>query len=131
MYIQYARLYGERKRKLREGGAQGKVQVDSHRHSSAKDLPSLQASYSKEIAAVDPVAIFAEMKFRIEKCIQDRDLPGLLSVYDNKGLLAEGAAILRLRNRSDLQDLTARLIASPTNAKLREALARAMPEILA
>lgn len=96
---------------------------------AAKDLPTLQTSYSKEISAVDPASIFAEAKGSLEKCIQSRDLAGLLSVYDNKGLLAEAASVLRLRNRSALEDLITRLVSSPTSPRLRDVLAAAMPSI--
>ena len=98
---------------------------------AAKDLPTLTANYSKEIAAVDPVLAYSEMKQRVEKIILDRDLLNLLSVYDNKGLFAEAAFILRLRHKNDLQDFVSRLLSSSNGKTLREALADVMPNIIA
>jgi Protein of unknown function (DUF4435) len=96
---------------------------------AAKDLATLTANYSKEIAAVDPATMYAETKGRLEKSILNRDLPALLSVYDNKGLFAEAAAILGLRNKNQLQDLVSRLLSGPDGKTLRDALAEVMPRI--
>lgn len=97
----------------------------------AKDLPTLTANYSKEIAGVDPAASYAEMKQRIEKGISNRDLRAILSVYDNKGLFAEAASILGLRNKNELQDLVSRLLSGPDGQALRDVLADVMPKISA
>jgi hypothetical protein len=96
---------------------------------TAKDLPTLTATYSREIAAVDPAATYAEMKDRMQKDIASRDLPMLLSVYDNKGLFAEAAVILGLRGKEELQNLISRLLPSPEGLTLRTALASEIPTI--
>lgn len=96
---------------------------------AAKDLSTLQSTYAKEISNVDPAVAYTDMKQRLEKHIQDRDLPALLAVYDNKGLLAEAASILRLKRKSDLQDLTTRLLSGSAGGNLRDALVAAMPKI--
>lgn len=98
---------------------------------AAKDLATLTTNYSREIAAVDPASIYAETKKQVEKSILNRDLPALLSVYDNKGLFAEAAAILGLRNKNQLQDLVSRLLSGPDGKALRDALAEVMPRISA
>jgi hypothetical protein len=98
---------------------------------TAKDLPTLTANYSREIAAVDPSAIYLEMKQRLEKSILDRDLLTLLSAYDNKGLFADAASILGLRHKNDLQDLVSRLLSGPNGKVLRDALTEAMPKVIA
>lgn len=81
---------------------------------AAKDLPTLMATYSKEIATVDPAAGYTDMKQRLEKCISNRDLRGILAIYENKGLLAEAASILGLRSQNELQDLVSRLLWAQT-----------------
>jgi hypothetical protein len=98
---------------------------------AANDLATLTANYSKEIAAVDPAASYAEMKQRLEKSILDRDLQSILSVYDNKGLFSEAASILGLRNKNELQDFVGRLMSGSDGKALRDALANAMPRISA
>jgi ABC-type lipoprotein export system ATPase subunit len=95
----------------------------------AKDLPTLAANYAKEISIVDPAVSYSEMKMRLEKNIADRDLTALLSVCDNKGLFAEAASALGLRNRDSLQGLVGRLLSNPDGKALREALAEVMPTI--
>lgn len=96
---------------------------------AAQDLATLTANYSKEIAAVDPATSYAEMKQCLEKSIVSRDLPSLLSVYDNKGLFSEAASILGLRNKNELQDLVSRLLSGSGGKAVRDALADAMPRI--
>ena len=96
---------------------------------AAKDLPTLTANYSKEVGAIDPATNYTEMKQRLEKSILARDLPALLSVYDNKGLFAEAASILGLRNKNELQDFVSRLLSRPDGKALRGALADVMPRI--
>ncbi len=96
---------------------------------AAKDLPTLTANYSKEVGAIDPATNYTEMKQRLEKSILARDLPALLSVYDNKGLFAEAASILGLRNKNELQDFVSRLLSRPDGKALRDALADVMPRI--
>jgi ABC-type lipoprotein export system ATPase subunit len=98
---------------------------------SAKDLPTLEANYAKEITSIDPTMSYTEMKQKLEGIFATRDLTSLLSVYDNKGLLGEAASILGLRGRNELQNLVSRLLSSTSGKAFCHALADVMPRITA
>ena len=97
---------------------------------NAKDLTTLQARFTAEIAKVDPSTVFAEIKAKLEQCIRANDLPGLLALYDNKGLLARAAIRLGLGGHPrTLLDKVTRLLGSPNGSKLRGELSNVLPPI--
>jgi ABC-type dipeptide/oligopeptide/nickel transport system ATPase component len=63
----------------------------------AKDIATLCATYQAEIASIDPKAVFQAFRNKLDQRIQAAELPGILQLYDNKGLLARVAAHLGLK----------------------------------
>jgi hypothetical protein len=100
-----------------------RVEVD------AKDLATLGASYQAEIATIDPAAIFNAFKAKLEHRIQADDLPGVLQLYDNKGLLARAASILDIRGRRALLEKVGRLLGADEGKKVRHELTTVLPTI--
>jgi ABC-type dipeptide/oligopeptide/nickel transport system ATPase subunit len=96
---------------------------------SARDLPSLQAAYQNQIAAIDPTSIYQTFRTNLESSIQNGDMPAVLKAYDNKGLLAYAAGLLGLKDQRHLLDKVSRLLASPLGAALRAELERTLPSI--
>jgi energy-coupling factor transporter ATP-binding protein EcfA2 len=94
---------------------------------TAKDLPTLLAHYKTNLASINPESIFIEFKDALSSKIKSGDLPGVLQLYDNKGLAAKAAAKLGLANRSQLFEKTGRLLGGDNGEKLREELAKVLP----
>jgi energy-coupling factor transporter ATP-binding protein EcfA2 len=95
----------------------------------ARDLSTLQTSYQAELNTIDPTAVFNGFKSRLEKCIQTSDMPGLLEIYDNKGLLAYGASLLGFKGQKYLLDKLGRLLGANEGKKVLEELSKALPKI--
>jgi hypothetical protein len=95
----------------------------------AKNLATLQAKFTAELANITPATIFADIKAKLEQCIRANDLPGLLALYDNKGLLANAAIKLDLKQPKVLLAKVSRLLGSTNGSKLREELAKVLPTI--
>jgi hypothetical protein len=97
---------------------------------NAKDLATLQTRFTAELAKVDPATVFTEVKAKLEQCIRAKDLPGLLALYDNKGLLARAAIKLGFGGHPRaLLDKVSRLLGSPNGSKLRDELSKVLPPI--
>lgn len=96
----------------------------------AKDLPSLQAAYAAELAGIDPATLFAGFKQRLEAFVTAGDLAGVLSIYDNKGLLTLAANTLDIRGAKALMEKVSRLLGNDTGAKLSAELVRVLPKIV-
>ena len=96
---------------------------------NAKDFRTLQTAYQVELAPIDPTAIFNAFKTKLEHSIQTADLPGVLRLYDNKGLLASAAHLLGLKDQKQLLEKVGRLLGGSEGKKVREELARVLPVI--
>jgi energy-coupling factor transporter ATP-binding protein EcfA2 len=100
-----------------------RVEVD------AKDLATLKTSYQTGICSVDPAMIFSDFKKELEQSIQSADLPTVLKLYDNKGLLARAASILGVKDQKQLMEKLSRLLADKAGVKVREELTKVLPAI--
>jgi hypothetical protein len=98
---------------------------------AAKDLPSLEASYRRELSDIDPAGMYSEFKAIFEKAIADRDLELVLKLFDNKTLPSLAATALGLRdNAKGLMERVERLLGDPKKGvKLQAALAKYLPVI--
>jgi hypothetical protein len=95
----------------------------------AKDLMTLQAAFGTGLSTVNPIAVFNGFRMKLEQYIHASDLPGVLRLYDNKGLLARAASLLGLRDQKHLLEKLVRLLGADTGQKVREELARVLPSI--
>jgi ABC-type uncharacterized transport system ATPase subunit len=96
---------------------------------AAKDLTTLATMYSTEIQAIDPAKIFADFKLALSQKIQAKDAAAILALYDNKGLLAQAAPILGLKDKKQFLEKVERLLADERGAKLRDELTKVLPVI--
>jgi ABC transporter, ATP-binding protein-related protein len=70
----------------------------------------------------------SEMKNEIQKCIDHQDIDGLLEIYEDKGLLAKTASILRDARKSDFENWLMRKLKVPNN-RLLQAIKSVFPEL--
>ena len=70
----------------------------------------------------------SEMKNEIQKCIDHQDIDGLLEIYEDKGLLAKTASILRDARKSDFENWLMRKLKVPNN-RLLQAIKSVLPEL--
>jgi hypothetical protein len=96
----------------------------------AKELPSLQAAYAAELATIDPAALYAAFKQRLEAFVAASDLAGVLKIYDNKGLLALAATTLDLKGPKPLLERVSRLLGNDAGKQLSTALSNVLPKII-
>jgi ABC transporter, ATP-binding protein-related protein len=68
------------------------------------------------------------MKNEIQKCIDHQDIDGLLEIYEDKGLLAKTASILRDARKSDFENWLMRKLKVPNN-RLLQAIKSVLPEL--
>jgi hypothetical protein len=104
-------------------GSLKRVEVD------AKDLASLQSTYTQNIATIDPASIFNGFKSELDQSIQSRNLAAVLRLYDNKGLLAHAATILGIKDKKELMNKVRLLLAHDNGKTVREELTKVLPAI--
>jgi putative AbiEii toxin of type IV toxin-antitoxin system/uncharacterized protein DUF4435 len=95
----------------------------------AKDLGSLQSNYQAQLAGIDPATLFNAFKAKLLSSIQSENLPAVLQLYDNKGLLARAATLL-VKDQKQLTEKLSRLLGEKElGKKLRAELSRVLPVI--
>jgi hypothetical protein len=96
----------------------------------AKDRDSLNASYKEELAGIDPAKLYTEFREKLDKSIKDVDLPAVLKVFKNKGVLQLAATALGLQDPKELLERVSRLLSDDEKGKkLRAALEKTLPPI--
>ena len=71
----------------------------------------------------------SEMKNEIQKCIDNQDIDELLCIYENKGLLAKTASILKNARKPDFENWLMRQMQVP-NSSLLQAIKAVLPELI-
>lgn len=94
-----------------------------------RDLVSLESSYKSGFSAIDPVAMFQDVKAKLQQHIDARNLSEVLRLYDNKGLLAKAARILGLKDQKQMMEKVGRLLGWKEGAEVRRALEAELPAI--
>jgi hypothetical protein len=98
---------------------------------TAKDLATLRSSYTAEIATIDPTVLYGKFKQRLEDFITKRDLAGVLSLYDNRGLLTLAAHTLDIKDSKALMEKVGRLLGNDVGKQLGVELRKVLPTIAA
>lgn len=70
----------------------------------------------------------SEMRNEIQACINNEDIDGLLCIYENKGLLAKTASILKNARKPDFENWLMRQMRVP-NSSLLQAIKAVLPEL--
>ena len=69
----------------------------------------------------------SEMRNEIQACINNEDIDGLLCIYENKGLLAKTASILKNARKSDFENWLMRQMQVP-NSSILQAIKAVLPK---
>lgn len=96
--------------------------------SDANDIASLKRDFSEAIAGVDVEKIFADVKVELTDALERQDYEKLLRYYDNKGLLAEAAKLLKYQKKP-FEAFIGRELRFAANNTLSQALFLYLPRI--
>ena len=89
----------------------------------------MQTTYQKEIATINAAKIFNSFRQKLEDRIQSADLPGILQLYKNDGLVALPARLFGLRDQKQFLEKLARILGGESGVKVRRELSNAVPKI--
>ncbi len=99
--------------------------------SSASTVADIATEYTAETSALDIVTIATAQETKINNCITNRDITGLMSLYDNKGLLAIAARHLRATSRSNFESWIIRVLGNNSVSGITNAFKSVLPTIVA
>lgn len=97
--------------------------------SDAKNIGELESTYSARTADLDISDIAASVEKKIQDAIEAQDLPSLLAVYDNKGLIALAAPILSEKKVSGFKQWLGRLLRNGKHPELVKVIRENLPTI--
>jgi energy-coupling factor transporter ATP-binding protein EcfA2 len=99
--------------------------------SHQRTIDEMEANYRQQTESLDIQAIAKERRDKINAAISNRDLPALLSLVDNKGMLAQAASQLRNTRRDQFEAWLMRVLLNDRAPGLVAALHHALPQIAA
>jgi hypothetical protein len=99
--------------------------------SAAKTVAGVAAEYALQVSAVNIAEIARLATSRIQKAIQDDDLPSLLANYDNKSLVSLAALHLKGSKATDFESWLTRILRNRKIPALVAALNGILPTIRA
>ncbi|HHR5902421.1 TPA: AAA family ATPase [Providencia alcalifaciens] len=94
-------------------------------------ISALKNKYNNEVSSLDIDNISNEFKDRIKKAIETNDLPLLLKIYDNKGMLPLAASYLRGNQLHNFESWLIRILNSGLAPTLTSTIKSLLPEIRA
>lgn len=96
----------------------------------ANSVAALNTSYLHLMRELNINSIADAMRERISNAVATKDLPKLLALYDNKGLLSLAATHLRNQKLADFKSWITRALRAGTEPDLIAAIKAALPSIL-
>lgn len=99
--------------------------------SSTKNSNEMKDKLISEVSFLTDSKInewISEMRNEIQAYINDKDIDGLLCIYENKGLLAKTASILKNARKPDFENWLMRQMQVP-NSSLLQAIKAVLPEL--
>ncbi|WP_256644395.1 AAA family ATPase [Stenotrophomonas sp. 9(2022)] len=84
--------------------------------SAQENLDDLVAKYVEETVGLDVQSIASTAAQKIDMAVKNADLPSLLSIYDNKGLIALAASHLKQTRMSAFEGWLTRMLRDETKA---------------
>ncbi|WP_236394168.1 AAA family ATPase, partial [Pseudomonas gessardii] len=97
--------------------------------SAQPSIEQMSAAYQQQTQSLDVLAIAQERRAKINEAIASRNIPMLLSLIDNKGMLAKAASRLKNTGRGPFEAWLTRVLLNNKEPGLVGALRRALPEI--
>lgn len=97
--------------------------------SEARNEQELTTAYKRIVSAVDVLRIAQARRDRIQNAVAAADLPALLALYDNKGVLAVAALKFKTTSKGAFESWLTRVLANNTAPDLVAAVRAVLPEI--
>jgi AAA domain, putative AbiEii toxin, Type IV TA system len=97
--------------------------------STAQDEAGLVVNFANSVAAVNIQQIAQTRRTRIQNAVRDSDLPALLALYDNKGMVAVAASKLKTTPKDAFVDWLTRVLANDKVPSLVAAVQAILPNI--
>jgi len=97
--------------------------------SAARSVAELEGQFAAALERVDIQHIANQARAKICAAIQERNLASLLSIYDNKGLLAEAAVVLKRSRLLDFQAWLTRILRNQRLPTLVSAIRANLPVV--
>lgn len=92
-------------------------------------VEAISVAYQQQTRSLDVQAIAQERRNNLAEAIAERDLSKLLSLVDNKGMLAKAASRLKNTSRVPFEAWLTRMLLNERAPGLVQALRRVLPEI--
>ncbi|WNL47555.1 AAA family ATPase [Dyella sp. BiH032] len=92
-------------------------------------INEMEAAYAAQTSGLNIQAIAARRREKIHAAIAEKDLLTLLSIFDNKGMLAVAASHLRNTKRGPFETWLSRILLNDRAPGLIAALRRALPQV--
>lgn len=87
----------------------------------------LVEQFNASMTSIDVGTIVSDVSASISSAVQQRRLPDLLALYDNKGLLAFAARRLKNQRRSDFESWITRALRNDNSPSIVEAISEHLP----
>jgi hypothetical protein len=97
--------------------------------SDSETVQAIAQKYTLETDALNIGNIAQEARSRINKAVENQDLPLLLENYDNKGMMAFAASNLKGCSRSHFENWLVRVLRNGNVQGLIESIREVLPEI--
>ena len=97
--------------------------------SAATSVEELKTNYRDNVRSLDVDALTSIVEHQIDSAIQADDLPPLLAIYENKGLLALAAKHLKDTNLKSFKAWLERVLRNGSAPQLTSAIRHALPDL--
>jgi hypothetical protein len=94
-----------------------------------RDLAALDAEFRGAVSGIDPIAMGRQIHDRMLTYVAARDVTQVLSLYDNKGLLARAATLVGLASKKAFEEFIGRILRADAGKALLDELRRSLPAI--
>lgn len=84
-----------------------------------------------DVSNIDVVSLFEEVTGQIDEAISNRDLEKILMYYDNKGLIADAASILKSCHRDNFLSWLSRNLLNEKDGPIASAIKSELPKLAA
>ncbi|WEX76865.1 AAA family ATPase [Sinorhizobium numidicum] len=98
--------------------------------SKAKTIEQLEDELTERIGELNIRTLAERLKHQIHEAIRNRDLPGLLAHYDNKGLMNLAATKLKSTRLTDFESWLTRTLRNKTAPNVVNAISNYLPKII-
>lgn len=95
----------------------------------SRSIEEMETQFQSSIQSLDLQEIAETYRSQLMQAIQAADTASILSIYDNKGLLSEGARVLGLKGREELSEFVSRLLSTSDENSLLRTLREHLPRI--